>query len=328
MELINQAVTYIKIIGFFIVGLGVLLLGLGFYFLKVRRTKAEVFDIDYNSFNRKDSLEYVKFDDIQGMLIDKERNRFVSGIKCTGFDYADADSTEQLQAMRGYLNFLNLLGTGSIQFWQTARNVDLDDLIGQYKKELEALQEKRFLLNLDYESLREESEKYLDKEAEYNIYYEKLLQMQRELLSYGYQCEQIQAQIGYMEAISGEKADPQVDQYYLFDWAYNRLDFTTDLSEDEITETARKKLRGMAESYISALRGAGVKAVMLTDDELLSILRRHMHPVSADLYKMDDVLKSAYDSLAASSKSYTHMEDTVNAATVEDILKDLREKDL
>lgn len=328
MELLNRTISYVKIFGIASVAVSVLLLGLGIYFLKIKKTKMKELDVDYNSFNRKDSLEYVRFDDIQGMIIDKEHNRYISGIKCTGFDYADAESSEQLQAMRGYLSFLNLLDRRSIQFWQTARNVDLDDLINQYRSELEELQEKRFLLNLDYEGVREESEKYLDREAEYNIYYERLLKMQRELTSIGYQCEQLQAQINYMEAISGEKADPQQETCYIFDWTYNKMEFTVELNEGEVLAMARKQLCNMANSYMGALRGAGVKCAMLTDEELLAYLRRHMHPVSADVYKIDDVLKSAYDSLVVTSKSFEEKEEAVSAATIEDVLRELKERNL
>lgn len=328
MELLNQTIRYVKIFGAASMVVSLLLLGLGIYFLKMKKTKIKELDVDYNSFDRKDSLEYVKFDDICGMIIDKEHSRFISGIKCTGFDYADAESSEQLQAMRGYLSFLNLLDRRSIQFWQTARNVDLDELINQYKEELEGMQEKRFLLNLDYESVREESEKYLDRETEYNIYYNRLLQMQRELTSFGYQCEQLQAQITYMEAISGEESDPQQETCYIFDWIYNKMEFTAELDEHEVLNMARKQLRNMAGSYMGALRSAGVKCMMLTDEELLAYLRRHMHPVSADVYKIDDVLKSAYDSLVVTSKSYEQKEEAVSAATIEDVLRELKERNL
>ncbi len=328
MELLNRTINYVKIFGVASVAISLLLLGLGIYFLKIKKTKMKELDVDYNSFNRKDSLEYVRLDDIRGVIIDKEHNRFVSGIKCTGFDYGDAESSEQLQAMRGYLSFLNLLDQRSIQFWQTARNVDLDELIDQYKEELEELQEKRFLLNLDYESVREESEKYLDREAEYGMYYERLRKMQRELTSRGYQCEQLQAQICYMEAISGEEADPQQETCYIFDWTYNKMEFTVELDEGDVLAMARKQLLNTANSYMAALRSAGVKCTMLTDAELLACLRRHMHPVSADIYKIDDVLKSAYDSLAVTSKSYEEKEETVNAATIEDVLRELEGRDL
>ncbi len=50
--------------------------------------------------------------------------------------------------------------------------------------------------------------------------------------------------------------------------------------------------------------GIDIDEKTLTDAELLVCLRRHMHPVSADIYKIDDVLKSAYDGLAVISKSY------------------------
>ena len=78
MELLNRTISYVKIFGTISVAVSVLLLGLGIYFLKIKRTKMKELDVDYNSFNRKDSLEYVRFDDIRGMIIDKEHNRHIS----------------------------------------------------------------------------------------------------------------------------------------------------------------------------------------------------------------------------------------------------------
>lgn len=324
MELINQAIYYVRVFGIASVLICVLLLGGFVYFFKFKRTKLRERELDYSRFERKDTLEYVKFDDIySGIIVDKERNRYVAGIRCMGFDFGDAESTEQLQAMRGYLGFLNVVDTKNIQYWQTARSVDLDDLIGQYKEEQEKINEKRFMLGMDYDELRSESEKHLENPDEYDLYYQRLMQLRREIASLGYQYEQLKAQVSYMEAISGEQADPHLEQCYLFDWSYNKMDYSTDLDEWEIMDIAKKQLGNMADSYMAALRGAGVKCAMLTGEELLAHLRRHMHPVSADIYKIDDVLKSAYDSLVVTSASFDEQEEKVNAQMAEEVLKGL-----
>lgn len=100
-----------------------------------------------------------------------------------------------------------MLDNNPIQFRQSARNVNLDSLIRDYQEQMNRIQEKRYLLNLDYLELKEESENPELSLEDYNIYYDKLKEMQRELRSLGYQIEQLNAQIQYMATISGDNAE-------------------------------------------------------------------------------------------------------------------------
>lgn len=315
MQTIDTLVRSVQIIAGVVVVILLVATGAGLYFFRFHRRKVMEKDVDYRSFRRLDSTEYVKFDDVgEWMVIADGKKRFIGGISCGGCEFRDMEEGERLQVIRGYLSFLHVLDTQSIQFWQMARDVDMDGMIRDYRKKLEGHREKQYLLTLDYEELKKESEKVPETEGErYEEYYDALQQMQREIVSMGYQAEQLSAQIQYLETISGEKADPHLEQVYMFDWTYNALDFTQELSDAEIYDRAAKQIGNRASAYVSALRNCGVKARMLSGVEIMELMRRYTHPVSAAKHKVEDVLQSAYDSIAVTSGSLRQAEERADA---------------
>lgn len=327
MQTIDTLVRSVQIIAVILVVLLALLGLLGFYFMKFHRTKVKEKHLDYNSFKRLDSLEYVKFDDVsEHMVVADGKKRFIGAIICGGCEFRDAEEEERLQIIRGYLSFINVLDNQCIQFWQIARDVNLDKMIHDYSEQMKILKEKQYLMLLDYEELKRESEQIPEEDlAAYDSYYQRLRKLQREMTSMGYRIEQLNMQIEYLKSISGEKADPHLDQIYLFDWTYNALDFTQDLTESEIYAKAEKQLYNKASAYISALRNAGIKAKVLTGLELVEQMRRYTHPISAAKYRVDDILQSAYDSIAVTSSSLREMEDIVNRNTLQEMAAEFAE---
>lgn len=314
MQTINTLVRSVQIIAVIIVVLLAIFGAVGFYFMKIHRSRIQEKHLDYSQFKRLDSLEYVKFDDVgEHMVIADGKKRFIGAIACSGCEFRDAEDEERLQIIRGYLSFINVLDNQNIQFWQMARDVNLDKMVSDYKEQLTNLQERQYLMTLDYEELKKESEQVPEEEEEqYDIYYQKLRQMQREIMSLGYRVDQLKIQVQYLESVSGEKADPHLDQLYIYDWTYNSIDFTQELTESEIYSKAEKQLQNRAAAYISSLRNAGVKARMLTGVEILEQMRRYTHPVSAAKHRADEILQSAYDSIAVTSSSLREMEETVS----------------
>lgn len=315
MQTIDSLVHSVQIIAVVLIILLLMIAVAGVYFFKFHRGKITEKAIDYSTFKRMDTTEYVKFDDVaENMVITDGKKRFVGGISCTGCEFRDLEDEEQLQVIRGYLSFINVLDTQSVQYWQMARDVDLDKMVEDYKNQLVNKQERQYLLTLDYEEMKKESERIPDTDTErYEEYYRTLRQMQREITSIGYQVEQLRVQIKYLESISGEKADPHLEQIYLFDWTYNALDFTQELSESEIYAKAERQLENKASAYISALRNCGVKAKLLSGVEILEQMRRYTHPISAAKYRVEDILQSAYDSIATTSNSLRNAEEKSNA---------------
>lgn len=314
MQTIDTLVRSVQIIAVIIVVLLAIFGAVGFYFMKIHRSRVQEKHLDYSQFRRLDSLEYVRFDDVgEYMVVADGKKRFIGAIACSGCEFRDAEDEERLQIIRGYLSFINVLDNQNIQFWQMARDVNLDKMVTDYKEQLTSLQERQYLMTLDYEEIKKESEQVPEGEEErYDLYYQKLRQMQREIMSLGYRVDQLKIQVQYLESVSGEKADPHLDQLYIYDWTYNAIDFTQELTESEIYSKAEKQLQNRAAAYISSLRNAGVKARMLTGVEILEQMRRYTHPVSAAKYRADEILQSAYDSIAVTSSSLREMEETVS----------------
>lgn len=314
MQTIDTLVRSVQIIAVIIVVLLAIFGAVGFYFMKIHRSRVQEKHLDYSQFRRLDSLEYVRFDDVgEYMVVADGKKRFIGAIACSGCEFRDEEDEERLQIIRGYLSFINVLDNQNIQFWQMARDVNLDKMVTDYKEQLTSLQERQYLMTLDYEEIKKESEQVPEGEEErYDLYYQKLRQMQREIMSLGYRVDQLKIQVQYLESVSGEKADPHLDQLYIYDWTYNAIDFTQELTESEIYSKAEKQLENRAAAYISSLRNAGVKARMLTGVEILEQMRRYTHPVSAAKYRADEILQSAYDSIAVTSSSLREMEETVS----------------
>ncbi len=311
MQTIDTVVRSVRIIAVILFIVLALFGAAGFYFFRVHKSRIKEKMVDYSTFKRLDALEYVKFDDVSEMMVVADGGkRFIGGILCGGCEFRDAEDEEQLQVIRGYLSFINVLDNQCVQFWQMARDVNLDKMVQDYREQAKKVQEQRYLMVLDYEELKRESEQVPETEGEkYEQYYQRLWQMQREITSIGYQAQQLQVQVQYLESISGEKADPHLDQMYLFDWTYNSFDFTQELTPAEIYAKAERQLQNKASAYISALRNAGVKSRALSGVEILEQMRRYTHPVSAAKYRVEDILQSAYDSIAVTSSSLREMEE-------------------
>jgi hypothetical protein len=309
MQTIDTVVRSVRIIAVILFIVLALFGAAGFYFFRVHKSRIKEKMVDYSTFKRLDALEYVKFDDVSEMMVVADGGkRFIGGILCGGCEFRDAEDEEQLQVIRGYLSFINVLDNQCVQFWQMARDVNLDKMVQDYREQAKKVQEQRYLMVLDYEELKRESEQVPETEGEkYEQYYQRL--WQREITSIGYQVQQLQVQVQYLESISGEKADPHLDQMYLFDWTYNSFDFTQELTPAEIYAKAERQLQNKASAYISALRNAGVKARALSGVEVLEQMRRYTHPVSAAKYRVEDILQSAYDSIAVTSSSLREMEE-------------------
>lgn len=328
MQMITNLVRNIQLIALAVILILLLFGGVGIYFFKVKKKIVKEKQIDYSEFRRKDVMDYVPINDVtEDMLVSDGGKRFIAAIKCQGFSFADAEVEEKLQTIRGYISFFNVLDNNPIQFRQSARDVNLDSLIQDYQEQMTKLQERQFSLNLDYSEVKAESENQELLLDDYNIYYERLRQMQRELVSLGYQIEQLNAQIQYMFAISGENAEAKREEIYVFDWQYNAVDFSSQaLEEQEVYQRAEAQLKAKEDAYVMALRNCGVHAKRMTGVELLEEIRRYTHPVSAAKSTVEDIVQMAYDSISITSDSLHKLEKEANKRILEELEKNVKKK--
>ena len=87
---------------------------------------------------------------------------------------------------------------------------------------------------------------------------------------------------------------PQQIQTWVFDWEFNPLDFSVDLSDEEIYKRAIMELDAIANAKIHALSNCGVKAYRCSTEELIEMTRRYSCPVSADRFKLRDIVNSSF----------------------------------
>ena len=331
MQMITDLVRNVQIIAAAVILILLFFAGLGIYMFKLRKRPAAEKDCDYSSFNRKDVTAYIRIDDVtEDMLVSDGGKRFIAAIKCQGFSFADAEVEEKLQTIRGYITFFNVLDNDPIQFRQSARDVNLDDLIQDYQEQMEihalnpvAVEYYEKIIGTIYNNsshIKAESENPELSAEDYSIYYDRLKQMQRELVSLGYQMEQLNAQVQYMQAISGENAEAKREEIYIFDWQYNAVDFSSQKLEDqEVYQRADAQLKAKANAYITALRNCGVHAKRMSGVELLEEIRRYTHPVSASKGTVEDIVQTAYDSICVTSDSLRSLEEEFNQKIVEEI---------
>jgi len=99
---------------------------------KKRRTK-EV-NTDYEGFQRKDSCDYIKMDDIKDkMIILENGTRFVGIIVCQGFDFYSAQRAEQALTAQSFLGFINTIKK-PISYRQYSKAIDLEHTINRYEE--------------------------------------------------------------------------------------------------------------------------------------------------------------------------------------------------
>lgn len=326
MQMISDLVSNIQIVAIAVMIMLLIFSGIGIYLMKYKNKNEREKILDYSQFDRKDVMEYIKIDDVtENMLVSDGGKRFIGAIKCQGFSFADAEIEEKLQTIRGYITFFNVVDNNPIQFRQSARDINLDNLIQDYQERMTKLEEKRFTLNLDYTEMKAESENPNLSAEDYDIYYKKLKLMQRELLSLGYQIDQLNAQVQYMLAISGDNAEAKREEIYVFDWEYNAVDFSSQkLEEQEVYLRAEEQLRAKANAYITALRNCGVRAKRMTGVELLEEIRRYTHPISSAKGTVEDIVQTAYDSICVTSSSIRELEEKANQKIVEEIALEIQ----
>ena len=92
---------------------------IAYYFVKVKKIASKEEHINYETFRRKDAIEYIKFDDIVsiGAAEDKSSmgvmalggNIFVGGVDVVGYNYRSASADERKSTMVNSIAFMNII---------------------------------------------------------------------------------------------------------------------------------------------------------------------------------------------------------------------------
>lgn len=305
--MIEQLTNIARIILFIlivIIALGLLIM---VYFKKYKRKNkaVEYDDIDYSSYDRKDSVDLCKFEDIvDDMIITDNGTRFVGIIKVRGFDYFYARPAEKNRTEAGYASFVNMIKEPMV-YRQYTKAVDLSGTRAMCQSAYEKVEADLFLLSEEFNQQREQYFDLADKgklsvDMEEQIL-DSLEEKARTMEVLEFRRDHLYDNLSYIDAVSNITS-PEKIQTYTFDWVYDPLIGASDLTAEQIREKAVTELNRKAAGFIHALSNAGVRATRVRTAELKFMMRRHWHPLTADefnpyLYEGTN----AYDDVTSSS---------------------------
>lgn len=317
MTLIDTINYYINTIFFVSIFILCIVGGLTFYFLKIKKVTAKVEKINYDSFDRTDSLEYIKFDDIiaedtenlnSPAIIAVGKNTFVAGLSIMGYNNATASIEKQQRTMLNAVSFSNIVEK-PIQLRQTVRSVDLSHNIEVHEELLHKAVLKHMSLKDELEETTRLAEDYIDMPEEFEKYEKRINRLQRMLMAARHRVEELKALIEYMNlTTNGAYKETSKIHQIMFSWTYNPDEYTEELSNEEIELKAMQELATQANIYNNAYVRCGYSCSRLSKSDLIMLMYRHIHPVTGDAVTTQDLFDSSYDALFVTSDSLIDIE--------------------
>lgn len=319
MALVGLISKYVTILFIMIVILALIFGVIAYYLLKVKKIASKEEQFDYSRFDRRDSLEYVRFQNIinsvennvqthNGLIVADDGYRYIAGLKVSGYNFFSASAEEQKSSMIGMLSFLNTI-EGDIQYRQSTKAIDLSENIEAHRKRLKEVAFEIEGLKLDHQDMVSQSENYLDNPEIYANYDKRISEIERTIKCKQHTLDELDIVIQYMEALSGTNIESEKVQCWLFEWNYNSNDYTEDLTDEERYEVAAQALTTKANSYISALSRTGCTCERMTGEELFELFRYHYSPITADAFTMNELYNSSVNALYITSDSLSTLEE-------------------
>ncbi len=260
-----------------------------------KRARLKEDEVDYSGLAREDSAQFVKFDDIRDdMIIMDGGRRFVGVIKCQGTDFYSAQEDEQASIASNFMAFAGTIDR-PVTYRQYSMAVDMEDTLLMYGDALDRVQQELYDAAQDKKDLlaNMKAERHMAEE-EAEAYGHMLASLEKRMEALRFRQAHLSDQIAYIKYYSGNDAEPDRKETWVFDWEFDQMDFEADLSEEEVYQRAVKELHAMAGAKIHSLSNCGVKAKRCTSEELIEMCRYYSSPVSASRFKLLDVLKSSF----------------------------------
>lgn len=316
MQFINTFSYYINMIGAVTIFTLLLMVGILYYLIKVKKITARQENINTANFKREDAVNYVPLKDIvsrdgkldsDGMIVISD-TAFVGGISVRGFDYPSASMDEQIAAQVNSVSFFNVVEKPT-SFRQSIRAVDLTVNEEEYHRTRERLKEELLSLKVEQAETLESSEAFIEEEESYGYYQYRLKELARQIRAKEHMIEECSVLLRYMDALGSDAARGggnrvgQRTNQIMFSYTYNEDEFTQPLSKEEVYVKAMDELGRIALSYGEALAACHFRSKRLSARELIGFMRKHTSPITGESINLDELLDSSYTSLFVSSDS-------------------------
>lgn len=300
-----MAITLILLLLIFVIGVVL--------FILINRKKTSISEVYYDSFDRHDSLEYLKYDSIISsqpdeplggmgvMVVDKYT--FVAAISVTGYNFFTASYDTQVNTINAYISMMDALES-PISLRQTVKAINVSYNIDQHNEKVKKITNEIADLEFQIQTLISDAEDYLDINPVLSEeYIDKAEDLKALMQRKQRQLDEAKEMVEYMKSISVESGDNQKVQHILFSYTYDGTKFTTQLTQEEIYLEAITSLSNMASNLISFVYRFGGSAKCETAEGLAELNYRHMHPVTSDEVPLKELLNSDLDALFVTSDS-------------------------
>lgn len=312
-DMINQAKIYLIlcIFVFLLIIIAVIVL----MNLMKRNDTTDEEKIDYRQFERRDVMDYVKFDDIissadnpddflkgAGVIVRNNETTFISAVQVTGFNFYDASYEEQVKCINATISMMAALEK-RVTFRQTSYAIDIGHNIEEHKEIAKRLEKEIISLNERMKEATADAEDNIDNDDIYSVYMGEINQLSRKIGIKAIQLEEAKELVSHMKNISKYSNDTEKIWHIIFSYNFDANQFTTQLTKEEIYMTAMQDLSSRAAGFISSLVRCGCSARRCTAEEMIEVMRKHMHPVTGDEVNLSDLLASNINSLFVTSDS-------------------------
>ena len=316
MQFLNTFSYYMNMIGIITIITLLVMIGVLYYFIKVKKVTARQENINTASFKREDSISYVPFKEIvsrngkldsDGMIVINDRV-FVGGISVRGFNYPSASSEARVAAQVNSVTFFNVVEKPT-SFRQSIRSVDLSENIEEYQATLKRLGEELMEIDLEYQATLAASEEYEEDPDSYEYYAKRMDELKRQINSKSHMVDECNVVIRYMKALSNdaggnvENSLGKRTNQIMFSYVHDDNEYSQELSKEEIYIKAMDELGRIAVSFGEALAACHFKTKRLSARELIGLMRKHTSPITGEAFDLDELLDSSYTNLFVSSDS-------------------------
>lgn len=302
LEIINEYLNILFIATFFLL---VIVGGAVYYLIKVKKVTAKEEKIDYSHFNRKDAMEFTKFDNVIsstggpggsefGIMIVDEKT-FIAILDVKGYNFATASPEERKNTIINSVAMFNTVERPIIMR-QMTKAIDVSYNMKKQEIVCKDIDDRIKALNAEYEDT-EILLNCADYTDEVRGSVEKRLEdINEELQSLNWQSAEAKEILRHLTKITTSGNAEKANQL-TFSYRFNPNDFVEEMTQEEIYLKASSELALMANNYINALANCGCTCRLLTGMEMLDLTRRHYHPVTADEVKTVDLFNNNYDVL-------------------------------
>jgi len=236
--------------------------------------------------NKQSIFNFMEFDKIEdGMIIQKNGNRFLMAINCQGVNYDLMSDVEKTGVEVGFVQFLNTL-RHPIQLYIQTKTVNLEESVIKYKNRLKGFEDKLAKMKFQYEEMLK-SEQYSTEELN-RVYYE--ITKQSNLVEYG-------RDIIYNTERMSLNKNVLNKQYYIIVSYYASEAANGDFDKEEIKNLAFSELYTKCQSLVRALSVCGVNGKVLNSNELVELLYVAYNRDDYEIYNAEKAIDSGFEDL-------------------------------